>query len=126
LERAISAVLVIVGLINFVPIIGVTSAEVLATLYGIPSLDGDLLLLMRHRAVLFGVLGGLIIASAFRRHLQTAALVAAFMAMSGCVVLALMAGNIGVKIQNVMWVDVVAVVGLSWVALVRLRQDKIS
>ena len=122
LERAISAVLVIVGLINFLPVIGVSSAEVLATLYGIPALDGDLLVLMRHRAVLFGALGGLIIASAFRRHLQPVAIIAGLFAMLGFVALALMAGDIGAKIQNVMWVDVFALVGLSGVAFVRFRQ----
>ena len=124
LEKAKSTILVIVGLINLLPVIGVASAEVLATLYGISALDGDLLVLMRHRAVLFGALGGLIIASAFRRHLQPAAIIAGLFAMLGFVALALMADDIGAKIQKVMWVDIFALVGLSVVAIGRFRQGR--
>ena len=41
----------------------------LLSLYGV-EVQGDLAILMRHRAVLFGLLGGLMILAAFRPHLK--------------------------------------------------------
>jgi hypothetical protein len=48
------------ALVNRAPVTGLLSAERLRALYGI-SFEGDTLLIrMRHRAVLFGIVGGLL------------------------------------------------------------------
>jgi hypothetical protein len=57
---------VIVGLVNLYPLTGVLGASALEALYGRGFGDPELLLLMRHRAVLFGLLGGLLVAAAWR------------------------------------------------------------
>ncbi len=108
LERVISVLLVLVGLVNFVPIVGVISGEALSKAYGIDLPEGDLLILLRHRALLFGVIGALIISSAFVRHLQVAAMIAGLVSMVGFLVLALSATGYGEKIHGVVVADVVA------------------
>ena len=86
MERFISAILIIVGLTNLLPVIGVISAESLASLYGFATLQGDLLILMRHRALLFGILGAFIIYSAFRRELQPSAILMGLVSMLGFII----------------------------------------
>ena len=53
----VSATLVLVGLIHLLPLSGVLSADQLASLYGLSFSEPNLAILMRHRAVLFGLLG---------------------------------------------------------------------
>ena len=51
----VSAMLVIVGIIHLLPLSGVLSESRLTVLYGIPFDEPNLEILMRHRAVLFGL-----------------------------------------------------------------------
>lgn len=124
MERVAKAILIIVGIINAFPVVGVVSADVLTRLYGIGVLDGDLLILMRHRALLFGILGALLFASAFKRRLRAAAIIAGLVSMVGFVVLALLEGDFGSKIGNVVLIDVVASVALGAVAVYHLRSPR--
>ncbi|ANM28391.1 hypothetical protein ABI59_00245 [Acidobacteria bacterium Mor1] len=118
-ERIVSLLLVLVGIVNLLPVAGIRSGTLLAKAYGISEPEGDLLILMRHRALLFGVLGGLILVSAFRRHLQPAAIAAGFVSMVGFVAIAVMAGNHGPEIHKVVLVDIAASVALSIVVVLR-------
>lgn len=108
MERIISILLIVVGLVNFLPVFGIVSAAALSKAYGIDLPQGDLLILMRHRALLFGIVGALIISSAFFRHLQVAAMVAGFISMVGFLILAFTADGYGDKIQSVVVADIVA------------------
>ena len=51
-----SAMLVVVAVIHLLPVSGVLGSERLAALYGLPFNEPNLAILMRHRAVLFGLL----------------------------------------------------------------------
>ena len=66
MSKAISSCLIIAGLINFFPVLGVFSTTVLSNAYGIPEPQGNLAILLQHRALLFGILGAIIIASVFK------------------------------------------------------------
>ena len=72
----VSALLIIVGIIHLLPLSGVLGADRLGRLYGMPFADANLLILMRHRAVLFGLLGLFLVLAAFRPTMQPAALTA--------------------------------------------------
>ncbi len=122
MERLVSAILVVVGLINLFPIIGITSAEILVGLYGLESLEGDLLILMRHRALLFGILGTFIIYSAFKNHLRPAAIVMGMVSMLSFSFLVFTSGEIGAKLSNVAIIDVVASAALGVAAIIHLRK----
>ena len=57
MAKATAVLLFIVGVINFLPVMGVLSAARLSQAYAI-ELDGnDLVILMRQRALLFGIVG---------------------------------------------------------------------
>jgi hypothetical protein len=56
-DTAVAFLLVVTGLVNGLPVAGVAGAAALRRLYGVAVADPDLLVLMRHRAVLLGLLG---------------------------------------------------------------------
>ena len=58
-----AALFAIPGLINLYPLVGVLGAKQLESLYGVDVAAPDLALLLRHRAVLFGLLGALLLAA---------------------------------------------------------------
>jgi hypothetical protein len=99
---------VLVGLVNLLPAVGILGAAKLESLYGLSLAGDDPLLLMRHRAALLGVLGGLIIVAAFRPHLRAAAAIAGLISMLTFVALALPLDAHGGAVQRVFWVDVIA------------------
>ena len=73
LNKSIAALLLVVGIIHLLPLGGVLGAERLAALYGLAFQEPNLLL-MRSRAVLFGLLGALLVYAALRPALQPLAL----------------------------------------------------
>ncbi len=77
----ISASLIIVGLIHLLPLPGVLGADKLSTLYGIQVNEPNLAILMRHRAVLFGLLGAAVIVAAFKPAWQPAAFIAGWVSV---------------------------------------------
>lgn len=74
--------------------------------------SGDLPILLQHRALLFGILGGFIMLSAFRRHLRPAAVIMAFISMVGFIVILLASGEYGAELRKVALIDAVAIVVL--------------
>jgi len=52
-------ILLIVGLVNFYPAVGVISSQAIADLYGISVDTAATEILLRHRAILFSLLGAL-------------------------------------------------------------------
>lgn len=63
-----STMFVVVGLIHLLPLIGVLGSERLAPMYGVDCSERNLSMLMRHCAVLFGVLGSLFHVAGSRIH----------------------------------------------------------
>ena len=69
----IPATLLVAAIIHLLPVSGVLGAEQLQRLYGLPLAEPNLVLLMRHRAVLFGLLGAFLLIAAFQPTLRTLA-----------------------------------------------------
>lgn len=112
-KRTITLALVMVGLINLYPVIGVLSAERLNSLYGIALEDLNLIILMRHRAVLFGLLGGFMIFAAFKPAWQTLACWAGLASMLAFVAIAYSTGGYGQAVGRVVSADLYASIGLA-------------
>lgn len=112
MRHVVSVGLVVAALIHILPLSGVLGSERLASLYGIPFDDPNLQILMRHRAVLFGVLGFFLLFAAFRPSLQPAAFVVGFVSVVSFLVLAWSVGRYNAQITRVFWADIVALAGL--------------
>lgn len=112
-----AAALVLVAVIHLLPLPGVLGADTLTRLYGIPVEGADLALLLRHRAVLFGLLGAGLIAAVFLPAWRPAAYVAAFVSVVSFLVLAALEAPSNPAITRVVIADVIAL-GLLAVGLV--------
>jgi hypothetical protein len=111
---ALSTTLILLaGLLNLLPVSGVLSSSRLRTLYGVALEDPNVVILMRHRAVLFGVVGGLLVVSAFHAPLRPAGYAAGFISMLSFVVIARLVGRYNPELRRVVVVDVVASAALA-------------
>jgi hypothetical protein len=108
----VSAMLVIVAIIHLLPLSGVLSSERLASLYGLSFEEPNIAILMRHRAVLFGLLGSFMLFAAFRPSFQVAALFIGFVSVVSFLWLASSTGGYNASIGRVFAADVVALVCL--------------
>ena len=107
-KYAVSVSLIIVGIIHLLPLSGVLGAARLQALYGLPIDDPNLAILMRHRAVLFGLLGLFLVYAAFRPPLQILAVIAGFVSVVSFLWLAWATGNYNDQVSRVFTADVVA------------------
>jgi len=108
LRYVVSAMLVVVAVIHLMPVSGVLGAERLNALYGLAVNEPNLAILMRHRAVLFGLLGVFLLTAAFRSELQGYALIAGFASVLSFLYLAWSVGNYNPQVSRVVVADVVA------------------
>ncbi len=109
MKHNITALFIIVGLINFVPLMGILSDDILASLYAVEITSPDMSLLLRHRAALFGIVGSYILVAAFRPNHRPVATIMAFASMLSFLALYLMIGPQNNKFVSVFRIDVVAV-----------------
>jgi len=107
-EALLSFALVVAAVINLMPLPGLWSVAHMESLYGIPVREPTLELLLRHRALLFGLIGLLMLAGAFHRPLQLAAILAALGSMLGFMSLAAAAPELAAPLRRVALADLVA------------------
>ncbi len=110
MQKTISILLIIVGIIHLLPLSGMVSSERLVGLYGIAIDEPNLEILMRHRAVLFGLLGSFLILSAFKPDLRLIAITAGFISVLSFVFLALSVGGFNNELNRIVMADVLATV----------------
>lgn len=107
MKHLVGAAYAAVGLLHLYPALGVLGPRRLEALYGVPVNSPDLELLLRHRAVLFGLLGVLLLAAAWRPSLRGVAVVAGLVSMGSFVMLALPLGHHGPLLERVFRADAV-------------------
>ena len=112
MRHVVSAMLVVVGVIHLLPLSGVLGSERLAVLYGLSFNEPNLAILMRHRAVLFGLLGLFLCFAAFRPAWQTIAFVVGFVSVVSFLGLARSIGGYNALVARVIMADIVALVCL--------------
>ena len=131
-EWIISLLILIVGAIHFTPVIGVLGNQQLLSLYAIdiaalsehsPDAANSLLLLMRHRAMLFGIIGLFILVAAFKRPLQMWALIAAQINIFSFIALYLLSSSNDPALDKIMWADVFAQALVLVVMIIRIQQS---
>ncbi|MDX1497883.1 MAG: hypothetical protein R3352_10030 [Salinisphaeraceae bacterium] len=110
LDKSITGLLLIVGLINFLPVIGLFVSGRMQTMYGVDLSDPNLMILMRHRALLFGLVGGFILLAAFKPDLQPLAFAMGLLSMLGFILIAWQQGGYGPGIAKVVSIDWLAIV----------------
>ena len=112
MRHLVSAMLVVVGLIHLVPVTGIFGGDWLAALYGLPFNEPNLAILMRHRAVLFGLLGLFFVVAAFKPVYQRIAFLGAFISVIAFLWLAWAVGGYNAQVGRVVAADVIALVCL--------------
>jgi hypothetical protein len=112
MHRLVSAMLIVAGVIHLLPLSGAIGSERLATLYALQFNEPNLEILMRHRAVLFGLFGGFMIFAAFKPAYQTIAFIGGFISVVSFLYLAWAVGDYNEKVNRVIIADVVALICL--------------
>jgi hypothetical protein len=112
MSYVVSASLLVVGLIHLLPLSGVLGSSSLERLYGISFTEPNLAILMRHRSVLFGLLGAFLIFSAFESSFQVVAFISGFASVVSFLAIAASVGEYNSQVGRVFVADVVALVCL--------------
>ena len=105
----VPTMLVLVGLMQLPPVLGLFGVAKMEAAYGVAIAGPDLAVLMRHRALMFGLLGGTILLALFLPALRPWALGLALLSAGGFVALAWATPGHNVNIARVAWIDVVVV-----------------
>ncbi len=122
-NRCGRALLVVVGVVNAVPALGLVSAEWMRSAYGLGLSSNDLALLLRHRAVLFGMLGASLVVAAWRPCWRGPTAAANAVSLMTFPILALTAGPVNTALLRVAALDIGAVAALS-TGVVLLRRNR--
>ena len=117
MQKMITLLFLVAGIIHLMPITGVFGPDKLNTLYGLSFNEPNLQILMRHRAILFGLLGSLLVYAAFRPEIQIIALIGGLLSATSFLVIAWSTGGYNEAITKIVIADVVATVSLLIAAL---------
>lgn len=112
MNYVVGASLLIAGIIHLLPLSGVLGSAQLAALYGMRFDEPNIAILMRHRAVLFGLIGGFMLLAAFRPALRTSALVGGAVSVASFLVLAMTAERYNAQLHRVVLIDAALLVCL--------------
>lgn len=112
MRYVVTTCLIVAAIIHLLPLAGVLGSTRLAALYGLDFTEPNLAILMRHRAVLFGLLGAFLLYAAFRPSLQLFAFIAAFVSVLSFLLLAWSSGGYNAQVGRVVTADVVALLAL--------------
>lgn len=122
-NRIIAALFLIAGLINFVPLAGVLGNATLAAAYGIEVTSNELSLLLRHRAVLFGIIGGFLLFAGARPTLRTTAGICGMISMVGFALLYMLTGAASEELSGVLRIDLIGIAVLG-IAMILSAKEK--
>jgi hypothetical protein len=110
LDKIASIILFIVGIINILPIIVFFDSTKTAKLYGVPIEGESLIILMRHRGVLLGLVGLTLIFAVFKPEFRVFAIAIALISKLAFIFLTFTASSYTAEIRQVALIDVGAIV----------------
>jgi hypothetical protein len=108
----VSSILFIVSVIHLLPVVGVLGSDSLTRLYGITVSDSNNEILLRHRAVLFAIIGLFLLLSVVKSEYQPIAICIGLISVASFLLLTWSIEGLNSEISRVAKVD--------WVALVLL------
>jgi hypothetical protein len=118
--------LAVAAVINLLPVSGVLGPSWLKSLYGLEIVSSDLEILLRHRALLFGIVGTLLLLSVFRPALRATALGVGATSMVSFIVVALIVGGYSPAIGKIIMVDIIGLLALVPTALAAFSSSQKS
>lgn len=124
MHRIITGLIVLAGLINFAPVVGVFSGARIEGLYGIELSNPTLEILLRHRAVLFGLVGGFMIYAAFKKQMHLFAIFSGLIAMTSFLWLYYSAGDPPQSLISIVNADIVGIAFLAIALALKIFADK--
>ena len=108
----VSSILFIVSVIHLLPVVGVLGSESLMKLYGVSISDSNTEILLRHRAVLFSIIGLFLLLSVFKTEYQLIAICIGLISVASFLLSTWSIEGLNSEISRVVKVD--------WVALALL------
>ena len=112
METLFRITLFIAGAINMLPSVLTFFPEKISKSYGIELPDVNFELLLRHRAVLFGIVGSLMIYSAITKKSYLIATVVGLTSMISFILLYFLLNGVNTELGNVMRIDMAGVLVL--------------
>ena len=112
MNNVIAILLVVVGIIHLLPLSGVLGSKRLNVLYDLSFDESNLAILMRHRAVLFGLLGVFFVYAAFQPLFQPLAFIAGLISVLSFIGIAWRVGGYNRALRKVVVADLVALICL--------------
>ncbi|MDH4394605.1 MAG: phosphopantetheine adenylyltransferase [Limnobacter sp.] len=112
MQTILTLCLIVAAIIHLLPTMGVLGVQQLSTLYQLDLSEPNLAILMRHRAVLFGLLGAFLMWAAFKPELQLVAIVAGLVSVVSFLILAYGTGEYNPAIAKVVKADWIALIAL--------------
>ena len=109
-DKIAAIILFIVGIINLLPVIVFFDSGKTVSLYGVPIEGESLTILMRHRAVLLGLIGSALIFAAFKPEFRVLAILLALISKLTFVFLTFTASSYTAEVRQVALIDVGAIV----------------
>ena len=119
MNKLLFLLMLLVGVINFLPVLGVLSADRIAAAYDVEVVGSDMEILLRHRALLFGIVGGFVLYSLYNPALQGAALTLAGISMVGFLVLVFSVGGHNAALNRIVIADVAGIACLAGAVLLK-------
>lgn len=118
LENLYRLILLITGLVHLLPFSFLFFSEQLQKNYGVDISDANLQLLLRHRAIFFGLIGAGLIFSAIKKSFYGWASTIGLISMVSFIVLFYEIGGINHQLRSVMLIDVSVSIALFLTAVV--------
>ncbi len=112
MDVVVGLLLAIAAIIHLLPVVGVFGKSWVERLYGIGFEGPDLAILLRHRAVLFGLLGLLLAAAIWDENLRPAALIGGLVSDLAFLLVAGTHRGMNAAMRRVVVMDVISVVAL--------------
>jgi hypothetical protein len=113
MELALRIALFLTSIVNILPVLGAFLPSKMKDAYGIDVPDANFELLLRHRAVLFGIVGGFMLYAAItKNYLSLASIIGLISMISFIMLYFTIGGQINESLTKVMKIDVVAAIVL--------------